>query len=90
MVALGQAGHALADGVMIPAPSWPRITGGGCGMVPLRTDRSEWQTPVATILILTCTGAGLTDLEAVDDLEGVVTGVAHERSAHGCLLGFGE
>ncbi len=38
---------------MIPAPSWPSTHGAGCGMVPFMTERSEWQTPVASILTFT-------------------------------------
>src|SRR6267378_1213731 len=36
-----------------PAASWPRISGGGIGIVPLVADRSEWQTPQAPSLTVT-------------------------------------
>src|SRR6185436_4476016 len=36
-----------------PAPSWPRTSGGGKGMVPLVADRSEWQTPQAASFTVT-------------------------------------
>ena len=41
-----------------PAPSWPSTIGGGSGMVPFWTDRSEWHTPDATILTCTSPGPG--------------------------------
>ena len=41
-----------------PAPSWPRTTGGGNGIVRLMTDRSEWQTPAAPIPTRTSLGPG--------------------------------
>src|SRR2546430_14446108 len=36
-----------------PAASWPRISGGGIGTVPLVAERSEWQTPHAPSLTVT-------------------------------------
>src|SRR5579885_601294 len=42
----------------MPAPSWPRTDGAFQGMVPLMTDRSEWQTPAASILTFTSVGPG--------------------------------
>src|SRR2546430_2222636 len=42
----------------VPAPSWPRIVGGGSGNVPLVTDRSEWHTPLAPISTTTSPGPG--------------------------------
>src|SRR6267378_3967587 len=36
-----------------PAASWPRISGGGMGIVPLVAERSEWQTPQAPSLTVT-------------------------------------
>jgi hypothetical protein len=42
--------------VMTPAPSWPSTAGGGCGIVPFMHDRSEWHTPVASILTRTSPG----------------------------------
>src|SRR5439155_26788395 len=36
-----------------PAASWPRISGGGIGIVPLVAERSEWQTPHAPSLTVT-------------------------------------
>ena len=41
-----------------PAPSWPSTTGVGIGMVPFTTDRSEWHTPQAAILIPTSPAFG--------------------------------
>ena len=43
-------------------------------MVPSSTDRSEWQTPAATIFTLTSVGPGIGDAELVGDL-GVLAGV---------------
>ena len=90
MVALGQAGHALADGgddpgTLVAEDHRRRLWDG-----PVEDRQVRVTDPGGDDLDLDLTGAGLTDLEAVDDLEGVVTGVAHERSTHGCLLGFGE
>ena len=42
----------------MPAPSWPSTMGGGSGIVPFWTERSEWQTPEATILTLASPGPG--------------------------------
>ena len=42
----------------MPAPSWPSTMGGGSGMVPFWTDRSEWHTPEATIFTLHSPGPG--------------------------------
>src|SRR5579872_905994 len=41
-----------------PAPSWPRTDGAFHGMVPSRTDRSEWHTPAAATLTFTSVGPG--------------------------------
>ena len=41
-----------------PAPSWPRTDGAFHGMVPLMTDRSEWQTPAAPMATRTSVGPG--------------------------------
>src|SRR6185437_1396029 len=41
-----------------PAPSWPRTTGGGNGIVPSMTDRSEWHTPAAPTRTRTSFGPG--------------------------------
>ena len=42
----------------MPAPSWPSTDGAFHGMVPSMTDRSEWQTPAATIFTFTWVGPG--------------------------------
>src|SRR5262249_26027822 len=41
---------SLPTASTIPAPSWPSTTGGGIGSFIWVTDRSEWHTPLATIL----------------------------------------
>ena len=41
-----------------PAPSWPRIDGGGRGTYPLTIERSEWQTPLASTSTVTSFGPG--------------------------------
>ena len=43
-----------------PAASCPRMAGIGWGRLPLRADRSEWQTPAARTRILTWPGPGPT------------------------------
>ena len=42
----------------MPAPSWPSTAGGFHGMVPLITERSEWQTPAAWTETFTWVGPG--------------------------------
>ena len=46
------------------------------------TDRSEWHTPVASILTFTSPGPTADELDVVADLERVVTDVAEQSSAH--------
>ena len=41
-----------------PAPSWPRMIGGGNGIVPLVADKSLWHTPQAASLIITSPARG--------------------------------
>ena len=66
----------------MPAPSWPRTAGGGCGIVPFMADRSEWHTPECVILTLTSPGPIGPQLAVVDDVEVGVTGVAQDGSVH--------
>ena len=56
-------------------------------MVPFSTDRSEWHTPVASILTFTSPGAHVDELDVVPDLERVVADVAEQCSAHVCPPG---
>ena len=42
-----------------PAPSCPRTTGSGMGSVPFVTERSLWQTPLATSRTITSPARGL-------------------------------
>src|SRR2546429_8033053 len=42
----------------VPAPSWPRMAGGGKGRVPSTSDTSEWQTPEAPMRRTTSRGPG--------------------------------
>ncbi len=41
-----------------PAPSWPGTNGAPWGRVPFMAERSEWQTPVALMWIVTSPGPG--------------------------------
>ena len=52
-----------------PAPSWPRTTGVGNGMVPSTTDTSLWHSPALTMRTRTSCGPGVAHLDVVADLE---------------------
>ena len=56
-------------------------------MVPFRHDRSEWHTPVASILTFTSPAPDVDELDVVADLESVVADVAEQSSAHVCPPG---
>ena len=47
---------SLPTASTVPAPSWPRMTGGGSGTLPLAMLRSEWQTPLASMCTRTSCG----------------------------------
>ena len=66
-----------------PAPSWPRTTGGGKGMVPSMTERSEWHTPAAPMRTATSLGPGAAHREVVGDLQPVG---GEDDASHGDLL----
>ena len=57
-------------------------------MVPFRHERSEWHTPVASILTFTSPAPDGDQLDVVTDLERVVADVAEQSSAHGFPLGL--
>ncbi len=60
---------------MRPQASWPSTTGGGIGMVPLEAERSLWQTPMASIWIITCWAFGEST-----SISSISTGFAQSRA----------
>ncbi len=60
----------------VPAPSWPRMHGGGMGSAPLVTETSEWHTPLAPIRTMTSRGPGSTGVTSSTDRSGEPTKIA--------------
>ena len=88
MVADLDAGDALADlgddaGALVAEDA----TGRAAGWCPFMQERSEWHTPVASILTLTSPAPDVDELDVVADLEGGVPDVAEQCSAHAIPLG---
>ena len=91
--------HVIADPTSVtpsptsatmPAPSWPRTAGAGCGIVPFMRGQVGVAHAGGLDLDLDLAGPDADELDVVADLEGVVAGVAQHRSAHGVPPGWLE
>ena len=74
---------------IVPAPSWPRMTGGGMGTPPVATVRSLWHTPLASMW--TRTSLGPTSGELSSSMTSgslywvrIAARIAGSRSLMGC------